>query len=273
MTSTPVNHTEEASNGCHSGSPPVIFDFSGLYHSLKDGVIPKDSCFIDLSDIPGTLSYCDDSAVSAIKERIKEHGICDCRGIHLTDNGNYHYMSHILTGLNTCGYELIVFDHHTDMMTGAFGDILSCGGWIRSSLVNDKNLKRVICTGADEDLIRQTLDRDPVIMKEFLSGKAVFSDAASIEEKIYDSDIPVYLSLDLDVLSENELKTNWDQGDMPSDELISALNHIKRYRNIIGIDICGGPSAGRNGEFDVREMKLFGAVLKRLLDCLYCKIP
>ena len=54
-----------------------------------------------------------------------------------------------------------------------------------------------------------------------------------------DKDIPIYISIDKDVLSEDYAITDWDQGDMTIDEMISLLKDITKDRQIIGVDICG----------------------------------
>lgn len=53
-------------------------------------------------------------------------------------------------------FELLVFDHHTDMQRPAFGGILSCGGWIREALETNENLKHVILVGPPETAMEET---------------------------------------------------------------------------------------------------------------------
>lgn len=52
--------------------------------------------------------------------------------------------------------------------------------------------------------------------------------------------IPVYLSIDLDALSSRYVRTNWDQGTMSVDELVSSVRELAADHRIIGIDVCGG---------------------------------
>lgn len=49
----------------------------------------------------------------------------------------------------------------------------------------------------------------------------------------------VYISIDKDVLSEDDAVTNWDQGNMRLEQLLELIEHIAMDRNICGIDICG----------------------------------
>lgn len=52
--------------------------------------------------------------------------------------------------------------------------------------------------------------------------------------------LPVFLSIDLDVLSPADFRTNWDQGTMTFDELLDTVRRIAAERRIIAVDICGG---------------------------------
>ena len=52
--------------------------------------------------------------------------------------------------------------------------------------------------------------------------------------------LPVFLSIDLDILSPSEFRTNWDQGKMSFEELQNTIREIAATRRIIAIDICGG---------------------------------
>ncbi len=50
----------------------------------------------------------------------------------------------------------------------------------------------------------------------------------------------IYLSLDLDILSPDYFRTNWDQGQMSLQELLDTISAIMEGKEIAGIDICGG---------------------------------
>ena len=52
--------------------------------------------------------------------------------------------------------------------------------------------------------------------------------------------IPVFLSIDTDVLSTDFASTDWNQGSMTLDELESQVRALAAEHEIIGIDICGG---------------------------------
>ena len=54
--------------------------------------------------------------------------------------------------------------------------------------------------------------------------------------------LPLYLSLDLDILSPSVFATDWDQGTMEENALLDALTSLTRGRRVLGIDVCGGLS-------------------------------
>ena len=51
--------------------------------------------------------------------------------------------------------------------------------------------------------------------------------------------VPVYISIDKDVLSDSYAITNWDQGEMSLRMLEDVLKVLVTNYDIIGVDICG----------------------------------
>ena len=121
----------------------VIMNFTGAYEK-QEFYGDLGAVWLDLRDIQGTNCYCDEEAEAAIKERIRPMGPF---GIHFLDSGNYHYVSKIWLDKVEGEFELLVFDHHTDMQMPIFGNILSCGGWIQAALDTNTGLKRVYLAG------------------------------------------------------------------------------------------------------------------------------
>ena len=103
----------------------------------------------------------------------------------------------------------MVLDHHPDMQAPMFGDILSCGGWVLDVIEKNKFVRDIHVIGADRGLIDK--------LDENARNRALFYDST----KGVDPQYPVYLSIDKDVLATDELITNWDQGQMSADELLS----------------------------------------------------
>ena len=219
--------------------------------SMFSAVDNIDIKYLDMSDIRGTSAYCDDIAAHEIKKRMSLNGISE-KGIHLLDNGNHHYLSLFTASCINEEYELILFDNHPDMRKPAYGDILSCGGWVRELLLKNKLLKKVILTGADKGLFEEELtylkDEEKERDMDICSKIEYFFDIADFK---VDAGLPVYISIDKDVLKEAEVNTNWDQGSASSAELYAAIERIFSKRKVIGVDICG--EADVSDEADIKK--------------------
>ena len=163
---------------------------------------------IDCRDLEGTRCYLDDYAKEQLLERMEAASL---NGIHFIDSGNYHYLSLLWLMQIKTPFNLILFDHHPYDQPPSFGQITSCGGWVLEAKETLSNLMNVYTFGVGEMLDINSIDKD----------------------------IPLYISIDKDVLSEDYAITDWDQGDMTIDEMIDLLKDIAKDRQIIGVDICG----------------------------------
>ena len=108
----------------------VLMDFSGIYEEEQFWKQERVS-WVSLQEVSGTNCYCDEEAMKFLKKKIADYSP---NGIHFLDSGNYHYMSRIWIEKIGSPFGLVVFDNHTDMQPPAFGGLLSCGGWIASSI-------------------------------------------------------------------------------------------------------------------------------------------
>ena len=223
-------------------SIPVIMDFSGIYQT-EEFWKERDVQWIFVSDLTGTNCYCDDEARRLIRERI---GMADIHGIHFLDSGNYHYMSAVWLEKIKEPFRLLVLDNHTDMQLPAFGGILSCGGWIADVLENHPYLEEVILIGPDEEAFRQTDDsfknRTSFYSREQLKNGGM-EELSCFLGRI-PADLPLYISVDKDVLCPQDADTTWSQGDMRLEELERILKVVYEHfynknGEIIGMDICG----------------------------------
>ena len=186
----------------------LICSFTGVYE--REG-LTEDYDTVDLSDLSGTRMYIDDASELEIRKRLEAVGFPGDYGIRFLDNGNYHYMTRIMASFIKEPFDLITFDNHTDDKPPAFEGVRSCGSWRLDAALENKYLRRSM-------LIRRAGD-----MKECYTA----------------SELPLYISLDKDVLSEGVLSTNWDQGSMREEELTLILKELYKTRRIIAFDICG----------------------------------
>lgn len=232
----------------------LLMNLSGAYEE-QDFWREERSTWIRLEDLSGTNCYCDEPAVRAIKERIGEFALS---GIHFIDSGNYHYMTRIWMDKAKNPFSLLVFDNHTDMQPPAFGGLLSCGGWIADALESVKLLDHVFLVGPDQSAFHQVQQvykervtffsrKDLQAARQTNSSSGVaasFLEMLSEYEKKTGKFSPVYLSVDKDVLNEQEVKTTWSQGDMSLTELKSCLEELQSFLKarklpLQAADVCG----------------------------------
>lgn len=215
-------------------SKHTVLSFSGIYPELGLPFMEGEP-FVDCSDIGGTVCYCDPESESAILSRISERRT---ESLHWIDSGDYHYISALWLSRITSPFDLLVFDHHPDMQEPAFGGILSCGGWVRTSLERYPLLRNVLIAGINPSLEGECEgfgERVKVLNKDFLAGK----DHSVVASSLPSDGLPLYISIDKDVLSADDARTDWDQGNMVLPFLLEALSDIFALRKVIGADICG----------------------------------
>lgn len=249
----------------------VVTDFTGSYMYFRESNDSFDGqtkeagiAFLDMSQIKGTDCYCDDAAMEAIHRRLE--GLPP-DALHFLDSGNYHYMTKLWldklaqTEAENAGcaaeslkqIQLVVFDHHPDAQAPAFGDILSCGGWILKVLEENPLVEKIWVVGVDESLladIRTSLSsyleerRLIFLTKQLLAAYFVTGSAAAFpefQEFLELSGKRLYLSIDKDVLSKDEITTNWDNGSLATAQMIELLDGLRTHNEVAGVDICGEP--------------------------------
>ena len=246
-------------------------NFSGIYKQQQfwqTGEIQRNISWVEVQELPGSNCYCDGDAMETLRQKLEEF---DADGIHFIDSGNYHYMSRIwLEKLNT-PFRLVVFDNHTDMQPPALLPVLSCGSWIRDAAGAYQNIKGICVIGPPEASVRETEAMEHVwfVTQEELDDG---SGAAKIKEVFasHAGTFPVYLSVDKDILSKEELDTNWDQGNVRVDELLSLAKDCLAGRKVLAVDLCGEPSANApEAECSAASLvnqKLYGALAAKIED-------
>ena len=163
----------------------------------------------DFSGIEGTNCYCSPESADIIRKTIAGMPL---HAIHTIGTGDYHYITLFWTERIEEPFALILYDNHPDDQETAFGgDILSCGSWVRSvrSLPMCKGVRWTDGGGTDHGVC--------------------------IPEGI-----PVYISIDLDILSEDYARTDWDQGTVSLEDLSERIKMDIKAHRLIGADICGG---------------------------------
>ena len=257
---------------------PILMDMSGIY--LQDdyfGSDPDRNLFevLSLRHLKGTDGYCSEEAAAVLKKTIAGLAIKKERSkaedsaenisrIHFLDNGNFHYLSLFFLELVKEPFQLLVFDHHTDMQPSGLLPLLSCGSWVLHTLEENDFLKRVVLIGPPrEDYLRIPEGCRKKILwipEDADPDKMIYSISAgfSNQEKVFGT-LPVYLSIDKDILCVADCPSNWDQGNMKTERLEEWLEIIGSQCRIAGCDICGAPAYGescdRNRETDLQIWK------------------
>lgn len=154
------------------------------------------------ADLPGNRLYCTEEAAEEIRKKISRLPL---EAVHLLGSGDRHHISLFWLERIARPFTLIFYDNHPDNQEPAFCEgLLSCGSWVLQAG------KLPLC-------------------KRILWNPAEYPEGEHI-----------YLSVDLDVLSPEYARTNWDQGNMTIGELTGHIRQIKDRCSIIGVDICGG---------------------------------
>ena len=213
----------------------------------EEGFAPEGAEELDFHSLEGTSCYCSPEAEARLRE-----GLAATRPgrIHWIDGGDYHYLS--LFTLEAAAREcegkpfgLVLFDHHPDMQEPAFGDMLSCGGWARRALSEIPQLQQILLVGINPDLELEFLD---LVFEGVLAvtsedlrhtGDSLSRDVTEMFS-LLEKDLPLYISIDLDVLTRDFARTNWDQGNMTLTQLEECCLRLAASHRILGVDVCGG---------------------------------
>ena len=249
----------------------LILDFSHVYCDEK---IPKNDKvhWLDCSDITECDLYCSKRA-EEIRARIAPYGIHE---IHFWDSGNYHYVTGIMTTLIKQKISLILLDHHTDMQKPMIEQMTSCGDWAGKVLKTNPWLQQLILIGPQEsDILQIYREKEGLVSGAELQEKLITFSEEEIrsvegENKIsgIKRNLPVYISIDKDILDEEYSETNWSQGKMPLPVLERLLMPFLTSGNILGIDICGECQQGIPLPQYLEAEKINGETNKELFDFL-----
>ena len=100
-------------------------------------------------------------------------------------------------------------------------------------------------TWISEEEFLQNVEKPNWIQK--LCGQCNVTGAEADEKE----QLPLYISIDKDILSESEGKTNWDQGNVVLDQVLQFIDVYMQQtpgRQFIGMDICGEDPEADNEE-------------------------
>ncbi|MGV3344286.1 hypothetical protein ACGVWS_00555 [Enterobacteriaceae bacterium LUAb1] len=186
-------------------------------------------------------------------------------GCVLTGSGDYHHLTYLLLRQLPTDepVQLIVCDNHPDNMRYPFG--IHCGSWVYwASRLPQVAQIHVLGISSDDISWKHAWENHWSALR---SGKIIYWSlqmradwlkwlgAASSQRCFTQGDQlldgllseldqrPVYLSIDKDVLSSDEVRTNWDQGKMTENQLNRLIRHCAG--RLVGADITGDVSLYR----------------------------
>ena len=286
--------TARAASGAPSDRPVSFTASSNPVTARASSSTPY---ILDFTTLSGTTGFCDDAAADEIRRCIADFPV---RGLHFLDNGNFHYLTRFWCEKITEDFALVVYDHHVDLRKPVFPGLMSCGSWIRDVLLRNSHCRAVLIIGpecAQADIIEHELQslvaedqpsRSSASVRRDTDGQRPCASApvrvcCFTEDDILDGRVarefphlldalhlPVYISIDKDVLSRKVLRTNWDQGIMTEAEFRHELDRFTMDPDIhiLGVDICGEPAynACRRLLDDTRDLRRSDGVNRRLLE-------
>ncbi|AOA57542.1 hypothetical protein [Acinetobacter larvae] len=185
-------------------------------------------------------------------------------GCVLLGSGDYHHLSQLLLARldSTQPIHLIICDNHPDHMRYPFG--IHCGSWVywASRLAHVARID-VIGISSEDIALKHAWENHwlPLIQGKvhywsiqqsaswtrWIGAKNAWRGFANADDLMQEfltelsSDLPIYLSIDKDVLSETVVQTNWDQGHFLEQHVQQLIAACKG--RLIGADITGDVSA------------------------------
>ena len=191
--------------------------------------------------------------------------------VTMVGSGDFHHLTASFIGAVSGPLSVIHFDNHPDWCWTM--PKRHCGSWVNRVLAMP-HVKRVVTIGPCSDDLERP-DRKGADLDALSSGrlevfpwkhppsnvrKALYDGAGHVVEdghihwyNLAEHDwtsflddlvdrLPserIWITVDKDVLSPREAVTNWDQGDLPLDNLIRAIGRLVAQFELAGADICG----------------------------------
>ncbi len=259
-----------------------IFDLDGSLTgqvSLRDAAAWQSVRTFDWRDIGPKLRLWSRAAtIDAMRQRVAQTATEPA--ITLLGSGDFHHVAALLHERVREPFTLVHIDNHPDWVRLA--PRWHCGSWLNRTLALP-NLKRAITLGpCSDDLVNPglkggnlaALDSARLVLYPWqhapsrvwhriadgpghhyerglihwrnLSERRVDEAISAILDEIPTA--AVWITIDKDVLPENEVVTNWDQGHMPLDAVLRIVSALVAGRRLIGADVCGeyAPPVHRN---------------------------
>ena len=232
---------------------------------------------IQAADIgPRARLWLDQAVKVRLEERLKNSM---ANALTFIGSGDFHHITYLLAARFTEPFTLIVFDFHPDW--DILPPRLGCGSWVSAALREPQVAKCLLLGVSSEDISsfsiqtgdlsalkndrveiypyshppsRTFLRKIPENISINARNGIISSEIRWMELKTRRlgdffktviSRVPtrkVYLSIDKDCLQSAYAATNWEEGQMPLEDLLFMVRLIKEEKEIIGADIVGDHS-------------------------------
>lgn len=131
------------------GNTTVLFDLNEVY--LTQDFYKTERCrWIHANTVSGINGYCDPNAQTVLRQRLNH---IEQPALSFIGSGNYHYISLFLAERIREDFSIVLFDHHSDMQSQIFSELLSCGNWLRIALEHLTHLKQAVLAGTNEEAL------------------------------------------------------------------------------------------------------------------------
>ena len=226
----------------------VIMNFSGIYKEQQfyrnHAEMQEDISWLEVQDLPGSNCYCDEEAKNRILDDIKNY---TGNGIHFIDSGNYHYVSRLWLSKMEHPFRLLVDREHRKL----FEIIGEVNALIHNDLLHDKYDEIVRLLDELREYTKFHFEDEEAYMQvepefqqkvQFLSREKLLAMTGEEKNTFFRNlraDLPMYISVDKDVLCTADASTTWSQGDMSLEKLQKFLEIVLQQQQILGMDICG----------------------------------
>ncbi|MDN6626606.1 MAG: arginase family protein [Pisciglobus halotolerans] len=196
--------------------------YEGLYRNV-----------IDISSLRGTNTICTYDTINKIKKIVNDQ---KKSLVYFLGNGNFHYLTFPIVQRFKEPFTLIIFDHHNDAGTFPYENVTTCGSWINDVIENNKAVTEVLIIGStqqnEKGMVTKNKRKIRFLYEKDMTQEKIEKMAHSIQTK------QIYISIDRDILTEEQVQTNWDQGNVTVNELIKAVRLISKSPTGIGAEVC-----------------------------------
>ncbi|MDU2064985.1 MAG: arginase family protein [Sporomusaceae bacterium] len=224
---------------------PIILDTDGSLDFFR-----RDIKRIYLRDLQASLQYwADQEAIRRFQAKLLQEaspaGFCRFLG-----SGDFHHLTLATLEKLTDPFALLVFDNHPDCSYAL--PRYACGNWLYHA-VKLPLCRQVVHVGATETYgwLRRALSLHSLqqsgkllfIPAEIGKGKKYYcQEIMTLLEPSLKEEMPLYLSLDKDVINAQESPGDWDNGILTLTDVVYLIEAVGSSFSYIGADITGEAS-------------------------------